>query len=181
MGPINNLLPSKINQLVVIISNLILININESVRGLLSLCSQKERWREVMAMLPVQSPAWWAEPPSFTCFTKIVSIGSRRHRGLPEQDKRQNVILYSQNIKLYYTTNVLFNQVSNTNAMFLFQNKNQMTMAQLISVVFLIKRINLSQSSFGDSQIQFFTKLALKSSRCVHGKYQHRVVYREKT
>lgn len=33
--------------------------------------------------VPVQSPAPWAGPPSFTCLTKMVSIGSRRFRCLP--------------------------------------------------------------------------------------------------
>lgn len=30
---------------------------------------------------PVRSPALWAGPPSFTFFTKMVSMGSRRCRG----------------------------------------------------------------------------------------------------
>lgn len=37
--------------------------------------------------VPVQSPAPWAGPPSFTCFTKIVSIGSRRFLCLPSNEK----------------------------------------------------------------------------------------------
>lgn len=37
----------------------------------------------VCVCVPVQSPALWAGPPSFTCLTKIVSIGSRRFLGRP--------------------------------------------------------------------------------------------------
>lgn len=145
-------------------------------------CSQKQRWREIMASVPVQSPAWCAEPPSFTCFTKIVSIGSRRHRGLPEKKKKKSrkekVILHSQDKKVYYTTDVLLNQVSNTNEMFLFKNRNQMTINQFISVMFLIKNICLKAALEIPDPV--FHKLTLKRSRCVHGKYQRRAVYREK-
>lgn len=37
--------------------------------------------------VPVQSPAPWAGPPSFTCLTKMVSIGSRRFRCLPDNER----------------------------------------------------------------------------------------------
>lgn len=42
----------------------------------------------VCVCVPVQSPALWAGPPSFTCLTKIVSIGSRRFLCRPGGDKK---------------------------------------------------------------------------------------------
>ncbi len=41
----------------------------------------------VCACVPVQSPAPWAGPPSFTCLTKMVSIGSRRFLCLPGNER----------------------------------------------------------------------------------------------
>ena len=41
----------------------------------------------IFTCVPVQSPAPWAGPPSFTCLTKIVSIGSRRFLCLPGNDR----------------------------------------------------------------------------------------------
>lgn len=42
---------------------------------------EREGAPEEWAGLPVRSPALWAGPPSFTFFTKMVSMGSRRCRG----------------------------------------------------------------------------------------------------
>lgn len=47
---------------------------------------------------PVQSPAPWAGPPSFTCFTKIVSIGSSLFRCLPRE--REDGKYYTQSWKI---------------------------------------------------------------------------------
>lgn len=55
---------------------------------------QKERMYctfVMMVYLPVQSPALWAGPPSLTCFTKIVSMGSSLFRGLPGNNKSSRV------------------------------------------------------------------------------------------
>lgn len=43
----------------------------------------------VFMCVPVQSPAPWAGPPSFTCLTKMVSIGSRRFRCLPGNERER--------------------------------------------------------------------------------------------
>lgn len=49
-----------------------------------------------VCVLPVQRPAPCAGPPSLTCFTKIVSIGSSLLRGLPGNQKSTSVTSSNQ-------------------------------------------------------------------------------------